>query len=243
MKINRTFFSGFIFGTLFSAVLIIGIQAWDMFRSTRQTPSREQAVSGPSAAGSARVTAPPTVAIPPPPAKIVTFDDLEGKPAQGPRKAVVMLVEFSDFHCPFCKRVSLTLDQLMKNYPGKIMRVWRHFPLSIHPGAGRAHEASECAHEQGKFWEFHNEFFGRNELPSGDEALKEIAKKIGLNKNKFERCLESGQFKERVQRDIARGQEAGVRGTPSIFINGEIISGNQPYDNFARAVQRKLDET
>jgi len=178
----------------------------------------------------------------PAPPAVVSFDDLDGKPAVGPKNAKVTLVEFSDFHCPFCARVSPTIEQLMKNYDGKIRRVWRHFPLSMHRGADRTHEASQCAFEQGKFWEYHDKLFQTLGGPRDDESLAQLAKQVGLNDGKFKKCLSSGKYKDLIQKEIARGSQAGVRGTPAFFVNGKLVSGAQPYANFDRLVQVELQE-
>ncbi len=191
-----------------------------------------------------KVPMPPTM-LPKPvePPKDVPFDDLEGRPSLGPKNAAVTLVEFSDFHCPFCARVAPTLEQLMKNYAGKIRRVWRHYPLPFHAGAEKTHEASECAHEQGQFWQFHDKVFAAKGGPKDEAALLELAKGADLNQKKFKKCLESGRYTELVQKEIARGNESGVRGTPAVFVNGELISGAQPYEAFDQLVQKKLKQT
>lgn len=170
----------------------------------------------------------------------VRFDDLEGRPAIGPKNAPITLVEFSDFYCPFCKRATPTIEQLMKNYEGKIRRIWRHYPLSFHVGSERVHEASECAYEQGKFWQFHDKVFEKQGSPLDDPALLDLAKEVGLNKKKFEKCLKGGKYKDLIQKDISKGNQAGVNGTPAFFVNGQLVSGAQPYENFDRIVKSEL---
>lgn len=177
-----------------------------------------------------------------PPAE-VKFTDLEGRPALGPKNAPVTIVEYSDFMCPFCKRVTPTIEQLYKNYKGKIRRVWRHYPLSFHQGADRIHEASECAHEQGKFWEYHDKVFEKQGTPFDEGVLKKISGDIGLNRKKFDQCLESGKYKELIQKETAGGSEHGVQGTPAFFINGKPLSGAQPYENFEALVKSELGES
>lgn len=175
-----------------------------------------------------------------PAAQPVQFDDLEGRPSLGPKEAPITLVEFSDFHCPFCKRVASTLEQLMKNYPGQIRRVWRHYPLAMHAGADRTHEASECAHEQGKFWAYHEKVFGVQEGSFDDATLLRLADEAGLNKKKFEKCLTSGKYEGFIKKEVEKGSQVGVRGTPTIFVNGRILSGAQPYENFDRIIKNEL---
>ena len=172
----------------------------------------------------------------------VAFDDLEGKPWMGEKNAPVTLVEFSDFHCPFCRKVAPTLDLLMKNYPGKIKRVWRHYPLEMHAGAHRTHEASACAAEQDKFWPYHDKLFQTFGAPRGDASLKALAKDAGLNPKKFAKCLESGRTRDFIDKEIARGNQAGVHGTPAVFVNGHLVSGAYPYDYFDRLVKKELEK-
>lgn len=182
----------------------------------------------------------PIAALPP---SVIQFNDLEGRPSLGPQKAPVTLVEFSDFYCPFCKKIGPTLDDLQKNYPGKIRRIWRHYPLAFHTGADRVHEASECAHELGKFWPYHQKLFERQGTPFDDNSLVRLAGEAGLNKKKFEKCLKSGKYKELIKKEIAEGNKAGVQGTPAVFVNGRLVSGAQPYQNFDQIVKRELSKS
>lgn len=186
--------------------------------------------------------APPAAAPTPPPAPaaIVKFDDLEGHPSVGPKNAPVTLVEFSDFFCPFCQKVTPTLEQLMKNYSGKIRRVWRHYPLAFHTGSDRAHEASECAHEQGKFWEYHDKLFANLGGSHDDSTLIRFAQEVKADKKKFEKCLSSGKYKDLVQKEIAKGSQSGVQGTPAVFVNGQLVSGAYPYEHFEGLVKAEL---
>ena len=180
----------------------------------------------------------PAPAAPPPAPKFVTFNDLDGKPSLGPKDAPITLVEFSDFHCPYCQKVEPTLDQLMKNYPNKIQRVWRHYPLPMHQGSEHTHEASQCAAEQGKFWEYHDKLFASDSRD--DATLLRLAAEIKLSKKKFGKCLTSGKYKDLIQKEISKGAEAGVQGTPAIFVNGQLVAGAYPYEYFSQMVQREL---
>jgi protein-disulfide isomerase len=165
---------------------------------------------------------------------------VDGAPFKGPAKAPVTIVEFSDFHCPFCRRVIPTLTQLESKYGGKIKLVFRDFPIeSLHPGATKAHEAARCANEQGKFWVYHDKLFTAPPK-SSPETFKELAKEIGLNLNAFETCLNSGKYQTAIKEDIAEGNRVGVSGTPAFFINGRLISGAQPLEAFARIIDDEL---
>ncbi len=190
----------------------------------------------------AQMAAPGPPAAPPPAPTNVVFDDLDGRPAEGPKNAVITLVIFSDFYCPFCKRVEPTVDQLMKNYAGKIRKIWRHYPLPFHTGSARAHEASECANEQGKFWVYHGKLFETQGTKYDDAGLMKLAKDLGLDSKKFDACLTSNKYKDLIQKEIAKGSSVGVQGTPAIFVNGQLVSGSQPYENFDAVIKQKLNK-
>lgn len=160
-------------------------------------------------------------------------------PTRGPANAPVTIVEFSDFECPFCGRITPTLKQVEDTYGSKVRVAFRQFPLSIHPHAQKAAEASLCAKEQGKFWEMHDAMFG-DQRNLGVDALKEKAGKIGLDADKFAKCLDSGEVADMVAADMQAGQEAGVTGTPALFINGRLVSGAVPYDQIAQVIDDEL---
>lgn len=167
----------------------------------------------------------------------------------GKENAPVTLIEFSDFECPFCRKFwKETLPLIKKEYidTGKVRFVYRDFPLSFHPGATPAAEGAECAREQGKFWEMHDAIFDEQEKQGSGtiqfDALdvKKWAAKIGLNASKFNQCLDSGKYKQEVEKDIADGLAAGVSGTPSIFVNGRLIVGAQPFAAFKAVIDEEL---
>ncbi len=172
----------------------------------------------------------------------VEFKDLGGKPAQGDPGAPAVIVEFSDFHCPYCKVVAPTLEKLMEKYPGAIYRVWRHFPLPMHAGAMKTHEASECAAEQGKFWEYHNAIFQNQTSLRQEGILNQLAAQTGLDQKAFDQCLSSGKFRQKVEDDIAKGRASGVQGTPAVFVNGRLVEGARPFEHFDKVVRKAIDE-
>ncbi len=179
------------------------------------------------------------VRLQPPP--IVRVDvSIDGAPVRGPANASVTLVEFSDFHCPFCKQVLPTLTQLLARYPGKVRLVFRDFPIdSLHPQARRAAEAARCAQDQGRFWEYHDLLFA--EAPKATpEELKRYAEKVGLDLAKFEPCLTGGTHRAAVQRDLDEGSRLGITGTPAFFINGRPLDGAQPLEAFVRVIEEEL---
>jgi len=164
----------------------------------------------------------------------------EGHPAKGPADAPVTIVEFSDFQCPFCKQVVPTLAQITQKYGDQVRLVFRQFPLSsIHPFAEKAAEAALCANEQGKFWEMHDAMFG-DQSKLEVAALKTTAAGLGVDKAKFDECLDSGRFAQRIKDDESAGTLVGVSGTPAIFINGRSFSGAQPYEALAAAIDEEI---
>jgi protein-disulfide isomerase len=160
-------------------------------------------------------------------------------PVQGDAKAPVTIVEFSDFECPFCSRARDTIDSVVKAYPGKVKLVFRQFPLEFHQNARKAAEAALCAHEQNKFWEYHDTLF-KSQKDLGVESLKNYAKSLSLDSAKFDACLDSGKHASTVQTDMEAGQKAGVSGTPAFFINGIMLSGAQPVEEFKRIIDEEL---
>lgn len=159
--------------------------------------------------------------------------------ARGPEDAPVTIVEFSDFECPFCSRVIPTLEQVKENYGDKVRLVFRHFPLNIHPNAQKAAEASMCAADQGKFWEMHDAMFA-NQRQLGVDNLKTMAADLELDTEQFGQCLDSGTYADEVQADLQAGVEAGVSGTPAMFINGRMVSGAVPYEQVAEVIDEEL---
>jgi protein-disulfide isomerase len=160
-------------------------------------------------------------------------------PAKGPEGAPVTIVEFSDFECPFCKRIHPTLQQVMETYDGQVRFVYRHLPLvNIHPSAMKAAEASMCADAQGRFWDMHDALFEGSGLAVA--SLKATAAEIGLDTEAFAQCLDSGEYADEVSTDMAAARELGIGGTPALFINGRYMSGAQPYDAIARVIDDEL---
>jgi predicted DsbA family dithiol-disulfide isomerase len=163
-----------------------------------------------------------------------------GFPALGPAAAPVTIVEFSDFECPYCGGLFPTMKQVEKNYAQTVRVVYRQFPLTnLHPHAMKAAEASLCANEQKKFWEFHDSMFGnQQELSVAD--LKQRAVDLKLDAQAFNQCLDSGRQAAAIQADIQEGARAGVTGTPAMFINGRLLSGNQPYAEIKDVIEDEL---
>ena len=148
-------------------------------------------------------------------------------PSRGPADAPITIVEFSEYQCPFCGRVTPTLKGLEQKYAGKVRLVFKDFPLPNHAQAPKAAEAAHCAGEQGKFWELHDRLFAnQQQLQIAD--LKKYAAAVGLDQAKFDQCLDSGKHAANVQADVDLGSQMGVQSTPTIYINGRIVTGAQP---------------
>lgn len=163
----------------------------------------------------------------------------DGFPSKGPANAPVTIVEFSDFQCPFCSRLVPTLDQVRAKYGDKVRLVFRQFPLNFHQFAQKASEAALCAHDQGKFWEMHDAMF-QNQQALAVDALKAKAAELGLNAETFNSCLDSNKHAEAVKADLQAGSQAGVTGTPAMFINGRFISGAVPIEQITAVVDDEL---
>ena len=170
-----------------------------------------------------------------------TVDIAADDPALGAATAPVTVVEFSDFQCPFCQRVMPTLKRVREAYGDRVRIVWKDFPLtSIHPQAFKAAEAGQCAREQGKFWEYHDQLFA-NQQALEPEFLKKYAADTGLDAATFSACLDTAKYAERVQAQMGVGNSLGVSSTPSVFINGRLLSGAQPYETFTAVIDEELE--
>jgi protein-disulfide isomerase len=161
------------------------------------------------------------------------------KRLRGSSKAQVMIVEFSDFQCPYCHQVEATLKELLAKYGDRVSLAYRDFPIvQIHPQAELAAEASRCAGEQGKFWEYHDQLFSSSKLEHA--VLLEYARALKLDEKQFDSCVTSGKYKADIQRDVQEGTQAGVSGTPGFFINGVPLSGAKSEEAFARVIELEL---
>jgi protein-disulfide isomerase len=161
-------------------------------------------------------------------------------PSLGSASAPVTLVEFSDFQCPFCQRVAPTLKQVQQAYGNKVRIIWKDFPLTqIHPQAFKAGEAAHCAGDQGKFWDYHDKLFG-NQSALQLSDLKQYATDLGLDASAFAMCLDSSKYGERVRDGVSQGSMLGVNSTPTIYINGRLLSGAQPFEAFKALIDEEL---
>lgn len=160
--------------------------------------------------------------------------DLAGAPVRGAEGAPVTIVVFSDFECPYCAKLDATLRELSKRTAVKI--AFRHAPLPSHASARLAARAALVAQEQGRFWEFHDAVFARQEL--GRAALVDAAASVGLRRFEFERDLDAKRIEARLRDDEAQARELGVRGTPTLFVNGRRVVGARSVDDLEALVKK-----
>jgi protein-disulfide isomerase len=197
----------------------------------------------------------PPVAAAPQPAPVDFNLSIDGAPFKGDKNAPVTLIEFTDFQCPFCGRhFKNTLPQIETDYikTGKVKYVLIDYPLeSLHPNAFKAAQAADCAGEQGKYWEMHDQLF-ENQRALEAAKLPDYAKAAGLDVDKFNQCLDSGKNADQVRKEQAEGQKAGVTGTPSFFLGmtdpkssevkvARTIKGAQAFGSFKAAIDSLLD--
>jgi protein-disulfide isomerase len=165
---------------------------------------------------------------------------LGNNPSMGPDDAPVTIVEFSDFKCPYCGRFAReTLNQIMTNYAGKVRFVYRNFPILSQTSLVAA-LATECAHEQGKFWDFHDALF-EDQNDEGRDMFIQVAQTLQMNVTDFTACLDGGRYNSVINNNLSEGQNLGITGTPTFFINGLMLVGAQPYDVFANVINREIE--
>lgn len=174
---------------------------------------------------------------PEPPVYQIATDD---QPAKGNSAAPVTIVEFTDFECPTCAKSQPVIERILAEYGERVRLVVRDYPLARHAFAFKAAEAAEAARAQGKYWEYTNMLFA-NQTALTVDKLKEYALRVGLDRNKFDAALDSGQLAEKVQRDLNDGNLLGVSGTPSFYINGRISQGIT-YEDLKASVEKALSE-
>lgn len=248
---NRvSFFDGaspkltFVLGVV-TGVAVVSLVGWTLASSTGWS------LGTASTAGSGKVatvtppsqssndTVPPVTSAP----EVKSDDYIRGNP-----NAQVTLIEYSDFECPFCKRFHPSMQQLMREYDGKVRWIYRHFPLSFHANAQPEAEAAECVGKLGgndKFWEFTDKIFERTTSNGTGFALADLpplAKEVGVAESQFKTCLDSGEFTAKVQNDLKEGTTYGVNGTPTTFVNGRAVEGAVPYEQLKAVIDQVLSQ-
>ncbi len=162
-------------------------------------------------------------------------------PSLGPEDAPVILVEFGDFQCPFCRQAMGIVYELAQKYPEELRVVYRHLPLdTIHPRARAAAEASACAADQGLFWEYHDRLFA-NPTAFGDEDLRAHAREVGADGEVFDACVEKREHAAKVDADAAAAVELGITGTPAFVVNGILLFGLQTEETLDRLIRDELE--
>lgn len=167
----------------------------------------------------------------------------------GDLKAPVTIIEYGDYQCPFCVRFFQTTEQAMReNYvkSGKVKMVFRNFQF-LGAESELAGQAAECAKDQGNFWAYHDAIY-QAELKDGQEnngnlnktLFVQLAKDVGLDVNKFTSCYDSGKYADAIRQDTANASSLGVNSTPTIFVNGQIIKGALPFDQFRTIIENAL---
>lgn len=212
----------------FIAGLALGFMLW----GRTPAPAAEQAGDSPPAAPAASKSA----------QQIRRYEVIEDDdPVIGPDNAAITIIEFSDYQCPYCaKWHAEVFGRLREEYPEQVRIIYRDFPLeSIHPEAKPAAAAATCAHEQGKFWEYHDLLINAgNDL--GQETYLAMAREVGLDSPSFQICIEEGRYLGEVQADLEYASGLGVRSTPTFFLNGIPLVGAQPYEIFQQVIEKEL---
>ncbi len=165
--------------------------------------------------------------------------NMEGVRMRGAEEAPVTIVEYSDFQCPYCRRVQPVLSQIAEEYEGKVRWGFKDMPLAdIHPEATRAAIAGRCADEQGKFWDLRTKLFEQDLFTDG--MYSEVAKELGIKEKPLLECMDSGKYDSAVQADFAEARSFGVDGTPAFLVNGVLLTGAQPIAVFRKTIDREL---
>lgn len=172
-----------------------------------------------------------------PPSAVVALGDA---PVRGPETAPVLVIEYADYQCPYCRQMEPSLSRLLKDYPGKVRIAFKDFPLPMHPAAEKAAEAARCAGDQGKYWAFHDVLYSSDPTGLAVPQLKADAGTLKLDSSRFDKCLDSGADSPSVRRTLAEGTELGITGTPAFFINGRFVSGAVDYQTLQSVVQEEI---
>jgi len=159
-------------------------------------------------------------------------------PVRGAEAAPITLVEYADYECPYCQQIQPAVQRLEAEYKGKLLFAFKDMPLPMHANAQKAAEASRCAEQQGRYWQFHDQLFERKRLDSA--GLKNLAQELGLDTAAFEKCLENSDKAEVVRKDGSEAQSLGIQGTPTFFVNGRYITGAASYEQLRAVVEEEL---
>lgn len=224
----------FVFGFV-SGVALLSLLTSGTLLTKAGGNTTANAVAANTVVNTIQPTPTPTAAAPKSAVPAVTAADH----IRGNKDAKVVLIEYADFQCPYCVRHHPTMEKLMDEYGEDVAWVFRHFPLSFHDEAQPAAVASECASEQGKFWEFADALYAED-ANLGEDFYIATATELGLNAATFESCLGSGKYDDLIDTQTAAGSAAGVTGTPATFVNGSLVSGAVPYATLKASIDAIL---
>jgi protein-disulfide isomerase len=164
--------------------------------------------------------------------------DISTSPFKGAADAPVVIVEYTDFQCPYCAKLGAIFSKILKKYPGKIKIVYKSYPLQSHKFAWKAAANAMAAHQKGKFWEFHDRLFA-NSKNLNDAKIMEIRKSLGFDTPEFDELIKSAAVRKKVADDYKEGQRNGVRGTPSVFVNGKRLK-DKSFKGFTVAIDNEF---
>ena len=167
--------------------------------------------------------------------------DNDVDPIKGNKDALVTVAVFSEFQCPFCSRIKPTLAKIEETYGDKVRFVFKHNPLPFHKEAFKAAEASMCAKDQGRFWEMHDRLFDDQEALTPTH-LMDHAESLGLNMERFQRCLDTQTHMDKVERHMEQAAKVMARGTPNTFINGRKLAGAKPLEQFTSVIDEEFQK-
>lgn len=168
---------------------------------------------------------------------------VNGSPYWGKRNSNVVVVEFSDLECPYCRKYQQAIQNIRKKYELKIKWVFKDFPLSFHKNASQAHIAAYCAEKENKYFEYQTKVFEQGDLST--VRLNQIAKELSLNIATFQNCVKDkdGKLRKKIEKNIKYGAELGVNGTPALYINNRQLSGLRSYEELSKAIDEALAKT
>jgi protein-disulfide isomerase len=178
------------------------------------------------------------VLLQPPVLPVINVPITDG-PYLGHRNAPVVVIEFSDYMCPACRKTHQIVKRIKKKYRNHVQWIFKDFPLEQHEGAEKMAEAAYCANDQGKFWKYQDLLFSSENKP-GPEEFKQYAQKIGLDEKKFMQCIEHRKHKFKVEENVKIGREMGISATPTLIINGQMISGALSAEKFEDLIEEAL---
>jgi len=159
-------------------------------------------------------------------------------PVRGVANAPVTIVEYADYECPYCQVAEPILAKVMAENKGKVSFLYKDVPLPMHSHAQKAAEAARCAGDQSKFWEYHDTLYATKQFEIPE--LKAAARQLKLDGEAFDKCLDAGQHAEEVKGTLKEGQQFGLEGTPSFFVNGRFVSGNLSAEDWRKLIDQEI---